>query len=222
VTRSNRTTTILRAAVGFGVCLLAIAVVRAQNTGGDANAAEQLPVGQTFKDFTFPIYQNSIRKAILSAAEATGMTINRAATTDLKIQIYDNGFITTTVTSPKADLYVAEQKMRTKDTVRIDRSDMLATAQDCDFDLLQKVYLLRNHVHVLLKNFDISSPPPGAKPTSTASAPAAATPAPSENSAPAGLAAPIPPRDDSSLLESPGSYAGTNTAPEAPSNPDTK
>jgi len=142
---------------------LILGAVCAQNPGDSGNAP-QLPVGQTFKQFEFPIYQNGKLKATLDAVEARGITLNRAETTDLKIQIYDNGAVTTTITSPKADLYVNDQKMRTKNTVQIERADMEATSQDCDFDLKAKKYLLRTNVKVTLKHFDLSLTPAPAGP----------------------------------------------------------
>jgi hypothetical protein len=48
---------------------------------------------------------------------------------------------------------------------------MTATSQDCDFDKKAKKYVLRIHVRVLLKHFDISmtpangaAPPPASNP----------------------------------------------------------
>ena len=203
--------------LSLGACTLVLGAAWAQNAGDSGNMP-QLPVGQTFKQFEFPIYQDGKLKATLDAAEARGMTLNRAETTDLKIEIYDNGAVTTTVASPKADLYVNEQKMRTKNTVRIERADMTATSQDCDFDLKSKKYLLRTHVKVILKHFDVSltpangaAPPPNAAPH----APLGVSPAP-------GPASPHPARSNDSLLDSPGSYADTNSSPIPPSSPDTK
>jgi hypothetical protein len=179
----------------------------------------QLPVGQTFKQFEFPVYQEGKLKATLTATEATGITLNRAETTDLKIDVYDNGAVTTTITSPKADLYVNEQKMRTKNTVLIERADMEATSQDCDFDLKSKKYVLRTNVKVTLKHFDVSSASGnGTAPAPTPAAqPADASPAPSPVS-------PAPVRSSDSLLTSPGSYADTNStsAPIPPPSSDTK
>src|SRR5271154_5544059 len=141
--------------LSVAACVLVLGAAWAQNTGDSGNGP-QLPVGQTFKQFQFPIYQSGVLKATLSATEATGITLNRADAKDLRIEIYDNGAVTTTITSPDADLYVSEQKMRTKNTVQIERADMTATSQDCDFDLKTKKYLLRTNVKVLLKHFDLS------------------------------------------------------------------
>ena len=142
---------------------------------------------------------------------ATGITLNRAETTDLKIDLYDDGAVTTTVTSPDADLYVSEQKMRTKNTVLIERADMTATAQTCDFDLKTKKYILRNKVTVLLKHFDLgTNPANGAAPT------------PASNHA-ASPPSPAPANSSDSLLESPGSAsAAANSSPQASPTSDTK
>jgi hypothetical protein len=136
----------------------------AANSGG---SIPQIPVGQVYKDFEFPRYENGQLAYTLSAVSATGLTINRAQTTDLKIQIFTQGKVTTTITSPNADLYVGERTMRTKNTVKIDRADLTATAQSCDFDLMTKKYLLRQNVHVILKHFDTGA---GQKKTAPATA----------------------------------------------------
>src|SRR5271170_3757834 len=166
--------------LSVATCILFLGAIQVQTVAqnaGDGESGPQLPVGQTFKQFQFPIYQSGLLKATLEATEATGITLNRAETTDLKIQIYDNGAVTTTVTSPKADLYVTEQKMRTKNTVLIERADMEATSQDCDFDLKTKKYLLRTNVKVTLKHFDLSSNPAnGAAPAASSQTPANASP----------------------------------------------
>ena len=143
--------------------ILILGAAWAQNSGEGENTP-QLPVGQTFKQFVYPMYQDGKLKATLSAVEATGVTLNRAEAKDVKIEIYDT--VKTTVTSPDADLYVNEEKMRTKNTVFIERTDMTAASQDCDFDLKTKEYLLRTNVKVILKHFDLSlTPANGAAPT---------------------------------------------------------
>lgn len=197
-----------------GASILLLGTAWAQSTGGGASM--QLPVGQTFKNFEVPIYQDGKLKATINAIEAKGITVNRAETSDLKIQIYENdsSTVTTTVTSPKADLYVSEQKMRTKNTVQIERADMEASAQSCDFDLKTKQYLLRTNVRVVLKNFDAaltskSGEPARARATSGTAAPVVTTPI-------FGPISPSQPHGAGSMLESPGGYSDTNSAPTSP------
>ena len=176
----------------------------AQSSGNNSGVS-QLPVGQVYKDFQFPYYENGILKFTLTADEAKGITINRAETTDLKIDIYENGKVTTTITSPKADLYVADRKMRTHNTVQITRADLDATAQFCDFDLVEKQYTLRNNVKVTLKNFDAGKSAP--KPGAVAAGPPPLQPAP----VPAESA-----EKDSMFLDSPGAYSSTNAPSSSP------
>jgi hypothetical protein len=204
-------------------CILLTGAARAQNSGDSSGSgAPQLPVGQVFKQFVFPSYQDGVLKYTLFATEAKGITLNRAETTDLKIDVYDNGAVTTTITSPKADLIVAEQKMRTKNTVQIERDDMRATSQNCEFNVKDKKFVMTTNVRVLLKHFDLSAGPSGAAPKSaTPSSKPATDSVPSSAAAPAVPAAPATPPAHStdSLLTSPGSYADTNSAPLPPSNP---
>jgi hypothetical protein len=207
---------------GLGACVLLAGVALAQNSGGPGNGSQVLPVGQTFREFTYPVYGlDGQLKYKLFAVEATGVTLNRAEATDLRIEVFDNtGQKTTTITSPKADLYVAEQKMRTKNTVQIERADMEATSQDCDFEVKEKKFTLRTNVKVLLKHFDVGAGSP--KTTTAGSAPAPV--APRHDSA-AALPAPEtsnPMPTDESILPSPGTYSDTNAAPLPPSSATTK
>ncbi len=188
-----------------------------QSGGGNSSGVSQLPVGQVYKDFQFPYYEAGVLKFTLTATEAKGITVNRAETTDVKIDLYDNGKVTTTITSPKADLYVADRKMRTHDTVRIDRADLTATALLCDFDLAAKQYKLRNNVRVVLKNFDTAKSIPASSPAAPAPAPtigqavSTAPPAPAESTP-----GESPSQKIDALLESPGMFSSTNAAPASP------
>jgi hypothetical protein len=194
--------------VAGGLVLAGVAWAQSSGSGsggGSGSGFGQLPVGQVYKDFQFPYYENGVLKFTLTADEAKGRTVNRAETTNLKIDIYENGKVTTTITSPQADLYVADRKMRTHDTVLISRADMDATSQLCDFDLAEKQYTLRKNVKVTLKNFDAgkSTPTPAA---------AAAGPAPIQ---PAPVPAESAERDEM-LLNTPGAYSSTNPPPASP------
>jgi len=200
--------------IGFLAC--ALGVVYAQNAGG-SGITQQVPVGQTFKNFEFPFYEDGKLKWTATATQATGITQNRAEAMNIKIKVYDNDAVSMTVTSPQADIYVNERKMRSSHTVEIDRNDMTATSQSCDFDLVNKKYLLRTNVKVVLKNFD-----PGATPGASGITPAVSTPAPAASSPVSGTSMtprPIPASD--TLPESPGT-APRNSAPIAPTNPETK
>lgn len=156
-------------------CALFLGLSLAQTT--DEVGSPQLPVGQTFKNFTFPSYKDGQLNYTFYAEQATGVTINRAVATNVKIELYENNVITTIITSPQADIYIGDKKLRTKNTIKIIRSDMEATAQIADFDLVTKKYLLRQNVKVILKNFNINAAvaAPGTSPN-----PAAQTPKPAD------------------------------------------
>jgi hypothetical protein len=200
-------------------CASILGVAWAQNT--DSTGAGAVPVGQTFKNFIFPLWQDNQLKFTLTATQATGITQNRAEAMDVKIQIFDNGVATTTITSPQADLYVSDQKMRSSHTVQIERSDMEATSQNCDFDLKTKKYLLRTNVKVTLKNFDpgtsLNGGTTNASNPATTNAPAASAPTPPATPA----SSPMTPRsllNSDSLPQSPGAAS----APIPPTSTDNK
>jgi hypothetical protein len=199
-------------------------VASAQTPAGSGGGIPQIPFGQTYKDFEFPIYQNGQLSYTLKAVSAKGVTINRAQATDLKIEIYTQGKVTTTITSPNADLYVNERAMRTKNTVKVDREDLTATAQICDFDLTTKKYLLQKNVHVILKHFDAGAgqkkPAPDAAPQPTFPSAEMAVPtpapAPEDNNTP--VVDPRAPHNENPLDIPGASSATTNNGP-LPPNP---
>ncbi len=179
----------------------------------DVGPTQTVPVGQTFKNFEFPFYENGKLKWTATASQATGITQNRAEALDIKIKVYDENkdTVTMTITSPDADIYVSERKMRSSHTVDIIRSDMEATAQTCDFDMAAKKYILRTNVKVTLKNFDAGTGAPGASAANGL------------KTAPVPAPAPMAPRtfpNTDSLLESPGTM--TNNAPMTPAGTETK
>jgi hypothetical protein len=187
----------------------------------DSVGISQLPVGQVYKEFYFPYYQADQLKFVLTASDATGITINRADTHNLKIDLYSQGKVTTTITSPDADLYVADRKMRTHHTVQVNRPDLVATSQLCDFDLVSKQYVMRKNVKVVLLHFDAGKSVAGsaanpASPATPATSPAVPqTPPPAPVSIPRPNVPPPPsvPNGEGDLIDSPGAYSSTNAAP---------
>jgi hypothetical protein len=178
----------------------------------------QLPVGQVYKQFQFPYYQAGQLKFVLTAADATGVTISHADTHDLKIDIYSEGKVTTTITSPDADLYVADRKMRTNHTVRVVRPDLIAISQFCDFDLVSKQYFMRNNVKVTLLHFDAGksiSKDAAAAPTPLSMAVVPKAPPAAPVSIPRPFVPPPPsvPPGEGDLIDSPGAYSTTPTTP---------
>jgi hypothetical protein len=203
--------------LSIGLCICAIGAVCAQNAGG--GLSQQVPVGQTFKNFELPFYEDGKLKWSATATQATGITQNRAEAMDVKIKVYDDtGTETMTITSPQADIYVADRKMRSSHTVQIERADMEALAQNCDFDLTNKKYLLRTNVKVTLKNFDPGTslnPTGSTAPMPTATKPDAPAPSSTTSMTPRAIL------NSDSLPESPGT-ASRNSAPIAPTNPQSK
>ena len=86
---------------GLVACILLAGIALGQNADGPGNGSQSLPVGQTFKQFSFPVYgpDGQLRYSFF-ATEATGVTINRAEADNLRIEVYENGAKTTTITSP--------------------------------------------------------------------------------------------------------------------------
>jgi hypothetical protein len=205
--------------------VLVCAAASAQTSPGSHDTMPQIPFGQTYKDFQFPVYQKGQLAYTFTAVSATGITINRADATEVKIDVYTDNKVTTTITSPRADIYVADRKMRSKNTVKIERADLEATSQVCDFDLLTRKFLLRQNVRVVLKNFDVgagSKTPPavqtsaGATPDTTPSPTAAPAPAAGADSVDEPMIpTPGPSHNGDSLIDVPGAASATTNAASA-------
>ena len=76
---------------GLGACVLLASVALAQNSNTSTSANPmRLPVGQTFKQFTFPVYgpDGQLRYSFFATA-ATGVTLNRAEADELRIEVYE-------------------------------------------------------------------------------------------------------------------------------------
>ncbi len=161
-----------------------------------------IPVGQTNKDLMLPSYNSNRELAnVFHAREAIGITPKRAHCFEVKVDLYEivkgTNSITTVVTTPEADVILGDRIMRTTNSVRVEREELIATATNADFNLETKKYVMRANVQILLKHFDIGK---AASTSNTNSAPTTPeTPPPTP--------APIPPELQQMISHDPGATA---------------
>lgn len=169
-------------------CLLAaLTLAPAQQPPTPAkNPTANMSQGQVTKGFTLPQYQDGKQTAMISGDEARVISVNRTEITGLKVDLYEDGKVTTTITSPKSDYWNADNKMRTRYGVEIKRPDMTVSAQTMEWEIKEQRGVLRQNVKVVINTLDLSAPAtspnpnataplnsssPGAEPTSSESSP---------------------------------------------------
>lgn len=149
--------------------------------------------GQVTKGFTLPQYTDGKLTAMINGGEARVISVNRTEITDLRVDLYEDGKVATTITSPKSDYWNADNKMRTRFGVEIKRPDMIVTSQTMEWEIKEQRGVLRNNVKVVLLTLDLAKPAESPSPAATAplNAPAPGTePAASTESSPLQLQQP--------------------------------
>lgn len=149
--------------------------------------------GQVTKGFTLPQYTDGKLTAMINGGEARVISVNRTEITDLRVDLYEDGKVATTITSPKSDYWNADNKMRTRFGVEIKRPDMIVTSQTMEWEIKEQRGVLRNNVKVVLLSLDLAKPAEAPNPAATAplNAPApGAEPAASTESSPLQLQQP--------------------------------
>src|SRR5262249_41433183 len=85
-----------------------------------AGSMSAVGVGEVTRDFSFPqINEKGKVEAMLTGKEARTITANRTQISDMKIEVYDGDTVTTTITSPKCDLWNMDKTLRTRSGVVI-------------------------------------------------------------------------------------------------------
>jgi len=133
-------------------CVLVLAAagpVRAQSSG--------LSLGDKAKKFTLPLTENGELKMKISGDEATKLSVNRTEIMNMKIEVMSKGLPETIITSPRAYFWTQDQRLQTRNGVRIDRGDMLITAKSMEWQLKNDKGTLRRGVTVKLTGFDVGN-----------------------------------------------------------------
>lgn len=116
-----------------------------------------LSMGDSAKKFTLPVSENGEVKMKISGDEATKLSINRTEIVNMKIELMNKGLPETIITSPRAYFWTLDQRLQTRNGVRIDRGDMLITAKAMEWQLKNEKGTLRNGVSVKLTGFDLGN-----------------------------------------------------------------
>jgi len=136
-----------------------------------------MPLGSVVKGFVMP-QRNAAGDLVanVTGAQANVVSLNRTQITGLKVEMYEDGKVSTTITAPACDYWTLEKRISGHDGVLVEKADVRITAAAIDWDFKTQTAVLHRDVRVVLPKFTVGAPiPASAKP---AAAPAAAEPLP--------------------------------------------
>lgn len=156
--------------LGISVLLAGVAVSSAQQPKPEPakSPTGNMTQGQVTKGFTLPQYTDGKLTAMINGGEARVISVNRTEITALRVDLYEDGKVATTITSPKSDYWNADNKMRTRFGVEIVRSDMTVTAQTMEWEIKEQRGVLRQNVKVVLNSLDLAKPAETPNPAASA------------------------------------------------------
>ena len=125
---------------------------------GAHGQAIPIPMGKSIHNLEKPFTNDAGELEYrISGSEATRKSINRIAVTDLKIELFKEGKEDMVITSPQADFWETKGLLSTRHTVKIDRGDMIITADTIQWELEPEKGVLRKNVRVEITSFDMGA-----------------------------------------------------------------
>lgn len=138
----------------FGQVGAIVALVCTMLTSAQAQSSG-LSMGDSAKKFTLPVSDGGEVKMKISGDEATKLSVNRTEIINMKIELMNKGLPETIITSPRAYFWTLDQRLQTRNGVRIDRGDMQISAKSMEWQLKNEKGTLRREVKVKLIGFDL-------------------------------------------------------------------
>ncbi|MDD4932256.1 MAG: hypothetical protein PHO89_02165 [Methylacidiphilaceae bacterium] len=138
------------------LCAWAFAFVPATAWADSAS----IPLGSVVKEFRLP--QRNAQggvDAIVTGREAHAISVNRTEIMDMKIELYDQGKIGTTILSPRCDLWKLEDRLSTQSGAVVERPDLRLTSQIMDWEVAEHRGVFRQNVRVVLFHLPLAKPP---------------------------------------------------------------
>lgn len=125
-----------------------------------------IPLGSVVKEFRLP--QRNAQgglDGVISGREARAISVNRTEIMDMKIELYDQGKIGTTILSPRCDLWKLEDRLSTQSGAVVERPDLRLTSQIMDWEVGAHRGVFRQNVRVILFHLPLGKPTgqPGAQ-----------------------------------------------------------
>ncbi|VVM07886.1 hypothetical protein [Methylacidimicrobium tartarophylax] len=141
----------------FAVALCSWMVASAPATARADSAS--IPLGSVVKEFRLP--QRNTQGALdgmITGREAHAISVNRTEILDMKIELYDQGKISTTILSPRCDLWKLEDRLSTQSGAVVERPDLRLTSQIMDWEVREHRGVFRQNVRVVLYHLPLAKP----------------------------------------------------------------
>jgi hypothetical protein len=87
------------------------------------------------------------------------MTQNRTEVTNIKVELFDEGKVTTVMTSPLCDLWRTEGRVTTKSGIILKRDNLEMQSESADWLYKEKKGVLKGNVKVVVSNFEFGAKP---------------------------------------------------------------
>ncbi len=118
-------------------------------------------IGSVVKGFSVPQHNdNGELISKIGGSQADTVSPNRAVIKELVMEFYNKGEVTMKITSQKCDYWFLQSRLNTRDGVKIERDNMVITAQNFQWEEKEKKGVLQKNVKVVLKDFSLSNPKP--------------------------------------------------------------
>jgi hypothetical protein len=159
-----------------GVLLAAVFFVGVSSLSAQQQMSS-MPLGSVVKGFVMP-QRNAAGDLVanITGAQANVVSLNRTQITGLKVEMYEDGKVSTTITAPACDYWTLEKRISGHDGVLVEKADVRITAAAIDWDFKTQTAVLHRNVRVVLPQFTVGAPT--AKPAPAPAAPAPAEPLP--------------------------------------------
>ncbi len=143
-------------ALSLFVLCLAAALVLPRRASADSAS---IPLGSVVKEFRLP-QRNAQGEldGIITGREARAISVNRTEILDMKIELYDQGKIGTTILSPRCDLWKLEDRLSTQSGAVIERPDLRLTSRIMDWEVGAHRGVFRQNVRVVLFHLPLGKP----------------------------------------------------------------
>lgn len=126
-----------------------------------------MPLGSVIKGFVMPQRDAAgVLQANITGDQATIVSLNRTQILGLKVELYENDKVATTITSPRCDYWTLERRLNSHDGVLLVRPEARISADAIDWDFKTETAVLHRNVRVVLPQFTVGAPatPPPATP----------------------------------------------------------
>ncbi|ACD83008.1 hypothetical protein [Candidatus Methylacidiphilum infernorum] len=120
-----------------------------------------LPLGAVVKNFVLPQRNaNGKLQATIQGEEAVAVSVNRIEIRKMKIELFDNDQPTTTILSPRCDLWKLDNRLSTKNGAEIERKDLKLTSKIMDWEIDNRKGIFRENVRMVLYSLPLGKSSP--------------------------------------------------------------